>query len=135
MSDQTALDQFIAKLKAFLPDIQERYSIDTLGVFGSFVRGEQTSDSDLDLVVTFQTPQSLLDLVELENLLSDHLGVKVDLVTEAGLKSRVREAMVSRTGFRAGRRGSGMSGAALRAKLSAEQEGKREPEDFTRSRV
>jgi predicted nucleotidyltransferase len=94
MSDKTALDQFVAELKVFLPDIQERYSIDTLGVFGSFVRGEQTSDSDVDLVVTFQTPQSLLDLVELENLLSDHLGVKVDLVTEAGLKPRVREQML-----------------------------------------
>jgi len=43
--------------------------------------------------------------------------------------------MVSRIGARAGCRGSGMSGATLRAKLSAEQEGKREPEDFMRSRV
>jgi predicted nucleotidyltransferase len=87
-------EHLIDKLRTFLPTIRERYSINTIGVFGSFARGEQTPESDLDLVVTFHTPQSLLDLVELENLLCDYLGIKVDLVTEAGLKPRVREQML-----------------------------------------
>jgi predicted nucleotidyltransferase len=92
--DNLALKHILVRLRTFLPTIRERYSINTLGVFGSYARAEQTPESDLDLVVTFRAPQSLLDLVEFENLLCDYLGIKVDLVTEAGLKPRVREQML-----------------------------------------
>jgi len=60
-----------------------------LGIFGSYARGEQQSDSDLDVLVAFEQPVSLFDLVRLENELTDELGVEVDLVTKDSLKPRI----------------------------------------------
>lgn len=70
------------------PDLRERYGIRTLGVFGSYVRGEQTSRSDLDLLVEFDgRPLTLIQVIALEQHLSDLLGIKVDLVEKKTLKS------------------------------------------------
>jgi predicted nucleotidyltransferase len=82
-------DYFIRILKQHLPEIREKYSVSYLGVFGSYVRGEQTSDSDLDVLVEFDKTPGLLKYIELEYYLSDLLGVKVDLVTRSGLKPNV----------------------------------------------
>jgi predicted nucleotidyltransferase len=54
------------------------------------VRGEQRSDSDLDVLVAFKEPVTLFDLVRLENELTDELGVEVDLVTKDSLKPRIK---------------------------------------------
>jgi predicted nucleotidyltransferase len=64
-----------------------------LRVFGSVARGEHATGSDVDIVVDFDETNggvSLLDLVRLENRLSDLLGVQVDLVQGKSLKTRVR---------------------------------------------
>jgi predicted nucleotidyltransferase len=61
-----------------------------LGVFGSYARGENNANSDLDLLVEFGVRISLLDLAGLEQDLSECLGVKVDLVTERALSKHVR---------------------------------------------
>lgn len=66
--------------------LQEIYNIKELGIFGSYIRQEQTENSDLDVLVEFSEVPSLLRFVNLEHYLSDHLGVKVDLVHKAGLK-------------------------------------------------
>lgn len=66
--------------------IMEQYQVKSLGIFGSFVRQEQRADSDLDLLVTFVEPPSLLRFIELENYLSDQLGIQVDLVMQDALK-------------------------------------------------
>ena len=66
--------------------LAEQYNVATLEVFGSYVRREQRKDSDLDILVTFNKPPSLLKFVRLENYLSDTLGVKVDLVMKDSLK-------------------------------------------------
>jgi predicted nucleotidyltransferase len=60
-----------------------------LGVFGSYVRGEQTGESDLDVLVEFDEAPGLFEYVKLEYYLSDLLGVKVDLVTRTGLKPKI----------------------------------------------
>ncbi|MFQ6017185.1 MAG: nucleotidyltransferase family protein [Kiloniellaceae bacterium] len=64
-----------------------------LAVFGSRARNEAAADSDIDLVAAFDRGMrlSLLDVVHLENRLSDLLGHKVDLVEEGTLKPRVRQ--------------------------------------------
>lgn len=59
-------------------------------VFGSVARGEDTPDSDLDLLVRFEDTASLLDLVGLADSLEDCLGVKVDVISEGGLSTRNR---------------------------------------------
>ena len=77
------------------PLLQERYSVRELGVFGSYVRQEQTEASDVDVLVEFSEIPSLLRFVSLENYLTDHLGVKVDLVHKAGLKPRLGERILA----------------------------------------
>jgi predicted nucleotidyltransferase len=61
-----------------------------IGVFGSYARGQARADSDLDLLVRFGKPLSLLDLVGAEQDLSEALGIKVDLVTDAALHPMLR---------------------------------------------
>ena len=78
---------------------QERYHVSELGLFGSYVRNEQTDTSDVDLLVEFSKTPSLLRFINLENYLSDNLGVKVDLVHKAGLKSRIGARILSEVVF------------------------------------
>jgi predicted nucleotidyltransferase len=54
-------DYFIRILKQHLPEIREKYSVSYLGVFGSYVRGEQTRDSDLDVLVEFNEKPGLFE--------------------------------------------------------------------------
>ena len=69
-------------------ELKERYKIKEIGIFGSYVRGEQKGKSDLDVLVEFEEDAklSLLDVIGLEIELSDLLGVKVDLVEKKSLK-------------------------------------------------
>jgi len=71
------------------PKLEQEYPISELGIFGSYARGEQESDSDLDLLVAFDKPVTLFDLVRLENELAEELGIEVDLVTKDSLKPRI----------------------------------------------
>ena len=63
----------------------KKYGINFLGVFGSYARGDQTQQSDLDLLARFSTQKSLLDMVRIERELSKSLGIKVDLLTEKAI--------------------------------------------------
>jgi hypothetical protein len=88
-------DYFIRILRQHLQEIREKYSVSYLGVFGSYIREEQTSESDLDVLVEFDEAPGLLKYIELEYYLSDLLGVKVDLVTRIGLKPNVRKRVLN----------------------------------------
>ena len=81
-------ERYREQLRAMLPELAERFGVAELGLFGSRVRGDHRPDSDLDVLVTFRPDVrlSLFDIVELECLLSDRLGLKVDLVEKPGLK-------------------------------------------------
>ena len=82
----TSLEQFRATLRAHWPRLREKYRVRALWLFGSYVRGEQTPASDLDVLADFDQTTTLFEFVALENELSDLLGVKVDLVEKSGLK-------------------------------------------------
>ena len=71
--------------------LRQKYGIAEIGIFGSYVRGEQKKQSDVDLLVKFEEPSNLtlLDFIRLENYLSEILGVKVDLVEKTTLKPRI----------------------------------------------
>ncbi|MBD2304339.1 nucleotidyltransferase family protein [Chroococcidiopsis sp. FACHB-1243] len=86
------IKQWLVQNKSLL---QERYKVRELGVFGSYVRQEQTETSDVDVLVEFFETPSLLKFVNLENYLSDNLGVKVVLVHKAGLKPRIGERILA----------------------------------------
>ncbi len=72
-----------------LPFLANRYGVASLGLFGSYVRHENQPDSDLDILVRFAETPSLLRFIELENYLSDLLGIKVDLVMPDTLKPQI----------------------------------------------
>jgi uncharacterized protein len=86
---------FIKILKQHLPELREKYSVSYLGIFGSYIRGEQTKDSDLDVLVEFDKIPGLLKYIELEYYLGDLLGVKVDLVTRTGLKQNIEKQILN----------------------------------------
>ena len=58
-----------------------------VGIFGSYARFEEKADSDLDLLVNFKFPLSLIELIHIENSLSKKIGIKVDLVTENSIQN------------------------------------------------
>ncbi len=95
MNTKLNLHNLMDQLREQLPLLSERYHVQSLGVFGSYVRDEQRTDSDVDVLVTFDTPPSLLKFIELENYLSDVLGVHVDLVMKDALKPRIGERILS----------------------------------------
>ena len=83
------------QLQKVLPDLRQRYGISDVWLFGSYVRGEQTPESDLDILVTFDNADlSLIEFIQLEQELSDKLGVKVDLVERQGLKPTIGERIL-----------------------------------------
>lgn len=78
MARALSLEKVLEILRQQLPMLAERYSVDKLEVFGSYVRSEQKKDSDLDVLITFKEDPSLLTFIAIENYLSDLLGVKVE---------------------------------------------------------
>ena len=72
-------------------ELEQDYDVREIGVFGSYTRGEQKEQSDVDILVEFDknSKLTLLDFVRLENHLSELLGVRVDLVEKQTLKLRI----------------------------------------------
>lgn len=85
------MNKDIERIKGKVVPILKKGDVEFAGVFGSFARGDATEESDIDLLIRFGGRKSLLDLVHLENVLSDTLRRKVDLVTEGGLSPYVKE--------------------------------------------
>ena len=88
------LSSLLITLRENLPELKEKYQIQTLEVFGSYVRAEQGQTSDLDILVTFSELPGLFKFIELENHLSDLLGVHVDLVLREALKPAIGEQIL-----------------------------------------
>jgi predicted nucleotidyltransferase len=76
-------------------DICARNDIAFLGLFGSFARGEAARRSDIDLLVRFRHPKSLLEIVRIERELAKRLGRKVDLITEDAVSPYLRDRILS----------------------------------------
>ncbi len=89
------LKYIISKLREELPKLQSQYHVTSLEVFGSFVRNEQKANSDLDVLVSFSKAPSLFKFIELEDYLSEILGVKVDLVMRSSLKPNIGKKILA----------------------------------------
>ncbi len=83
------IDRVIMKLRENKPFLEEKYKVKKLGVFGSYVRGEQKKSSDLDILVEFAEPVGLFEFMELEEFLEKKMGIKIDLVSKKALKPRI----------------------------------------------
>jgi predicted nucleotidyltransferase len=75
----------LALLRQEMPELQARYRVRSLGLFGSHVRGEESEASDLDVLVEFDVAPTFFGFIELEDKLSRLLGIKVDLVMKSAL--------------------------------------------------
>ncbi len=90
----------LTELKGLLhdqaPHLAEEYGVRVIGVFGSYVRNEQRPESDLDVLIDLDRPPkiSLIGLVELEQYLSEVLGVRVDTAIRKNLKKRMGERIL-----------------------------------------
>lgn len=74
--------------------LANRYGLAIVGIFGSYVRGEQTADSDLDLLADTLRPISLLELVGAESYLTELLDANVDLVLKRSVRKELRELIL-----------------------------------------
>ncbi len=70
-------------------ELKQKYKVKSMGIFGSFVRGEQTKKSDMDVLVEFSQTPSLLEFVGMKDDLTALLGVKVDLVMKSALRKHL----------------------------------------------
>ncbi len=84
----------LAERRSEILALAERYRAGEVRIFGSVVRGDSREDSDVDLIVKPSPGCSLFDLGGLLEDLQDLLGCRVDLVTEDGLKPRIRERVL-----------------------------------------
>ncbi|HZF13427.1 MAG TPA: nucleotidyltransferase family protein [Thermoanaerobaculia bacterium] len=82
-------DDILAILRAHRGDL-DRFGVKSLRLFGSAARDEALPESDVDLLVAFEATPTFSGFMKLRIFLEDLLGVKVDLVTETGLRDRVR---------------------------------------------
>lgn len=86
MSEVQVMLQILEKK---MPVLQEKFRVRDIGIFGSYVRGQQTKRSDVDVLVEFQEPVTFFDFLDLESYLRRLLKKKVDLVTKKALKPRI----------------------------------------------
>jgi len=70
-------------------EFRERYGLKEIGVFGSYIKGEQKEKSDLDILIELDKPIGFVRFMRLENTLSQLLGVRVEMVTRKALKPHI----------------------------------------------
>ena len=70
-------------------ELQAKFKVKTLAIFGSYVRDEQKIGSDIDILVEYTEVPDLIAFIELQNYLSELLQAKVDLVTKSTLKPHI----------------------------------------------
>jgi predicted nucleotidyltransferase len=95
MRGQPDIAQIQSTLRQHLPSLAQRFGVCSLSLFGSYVRRENRPDSDLDVLVSFSRAPSLLHFIELENYLTDLLGIKVDLVMRDALKPGIGQRILA----------------------------------------
>ncbi|MBI3805367.1 MAG: nucleotidyltransferase family protein [Nitrospirae bacterium] len=92
MKTKTEILQILRMMK---PKLAAEYNVKTIGIFGSVVRNEAHRESDIDVLVEFEPPIGLFKFLELEELLSERLGGKVDLVSKKALKPEIGRTVLA----------------------------------------
>jgi predicted nucleotidyltransferase len=80
------LDEIKELIQSHKDELRQQCGLKEIGVFGSYVKGVQREDSDLDILVEFEKPVGFVKFLQLENRLSELLGVKVEIATKKALK-------------------------------------------------
>ena len=87
-------DQVVRVLRKHRAELNERYNVASLSIFGSVARGEARPDSDVDVLVEFAHPVGLFEFIGLQQYLESLLGRKVDLGTPRSLKPRIKDRVL-----------------------------------------
>jgi len=95
MLSSSNIEHVLRKLK---PMLSEKYEVERIGFFGSYARGEQTIDSDIDILVEFRRPLGWA-FFDLQELLERELKRKVDLVSVKALKEQLRDEILRQTRY------------------------------------
>lgn len=88
------LQRIITTLEENKKTLHDRYKVRQIGIFGSYARGDTHRGSDVDVLVEFYEPVSLLSLVSLENYISDILGMKADVVPKEDLRVELKDRIL-----------------------------------------
>ncbi|MCL4863886.1 MAG: nucleotidyltransferase family protein [Caldilineaceae bacterium] len=87
-------EQLLVLLGKLKPELSARYRVREIGLFGSFVRAQQSEASDIDILVDFDENADLFDLVGLALFLEEQLQRKVDVVSKSALREELRESVL-----------------------------------------
>ena len=82
--------QILKTLESLKPEVRRKYKAELKGIFGSYSRGEEKKNSDLDVLVEFLEGATLFDLVGLGDFLEERLGCKVDVVSQRALREEIK---------------------------------------------
>ena len=86
-------DEIEETLKTFKPFLKEKFKVKEIGIFGSYCRGEESEESDVDILVEFYEPIGW-EFIDLMEFLKEILGKEVDLVTTRALKPQLRDKIL-----------------------------------------
>ena len=85
------LEEIKSEIRKSMPILRDKYKVKTIGMFGSYISGEQGKRGEIDILVDFYETIDLFTFIELEEFLSEKLGIRVDLVMKDTLKPRIRD--------------------------------------------
>ena len=92
------LQEIKQTLKEKMPEIKEKYGVKNLYIFGSYVRGEQTPESDIDILVEFEKGKKTFDnYMDLKFYLEGLFGKKVDLIIKEAVKPKLKKYIYEET--------------------------------------
>ena len=91
--------EILSILKVLKSEIRQRYRAEVKGIFGSYVRGEQKTESDIDVLVEFSEGANLLDLTGLSIFLEEKLHCRVDVVPESAIRSELKDSILKETAY------------------------------------
>lgn len=92
-------DEILKKLKKLKPILEKDYNITEIGLFGSYLRGEQNQDSDIDILLDHKSGLTFFKLIDLENLLNQTFNIKVDIAFKKYLKKNIGKRILSEVNY------------------------------------
>ena len=93
------INQIKGVLQKNMDILKSQYGVKTIGVFGSFSRGDERGGSDIDMLVEFSKPVGFFKFIELEEFLGKLTGTKVDLVTKKALKPAIKNEILQEVSY------------------------------------
>ena len=92
-------EEILRILEQLKEEIIDKYKIERIGLFGSFIKGGQKENSDIDILVEFGKEADLFDFLGLGLFLEERLKQKVDVVSKASLREELRETVLKEVAY------------------------------------